>query len=90
MADDVIVESTERMLTTVDNPYSPFTEYDKWFQFDRDKGYNTCGLLGRIARSSHELSDADEDLAIELAMQEIVRENVYGVHRLVSRSDFKE
>ena len=29
-------------LTTVDNPYNPFDQFDSWYQFDMDKGYGTC------------------------------------------------
>jgi uncharacterized protein YjcR len=71
------------MLTTVDNPFDPFTQWDKWKAFDESKGYFTCELLGRIAKTSHELSEEDEELEIERAIDEIVKENVSGVHRKV-------
>jgi len=77
------------LLTTVDNPFNPFTQFDEWLSFDTQKGYNTCGYLARIAKSSHELSQQDEDLAIDQAMDEIVKENVYGVHKKVSLNDFQ-
>lgn len=71
------------MLTTVDNPFNPFTQWDEWFAFDSQMGYHTPGLLARVVVSSDELSDADQALAIEAAMQEIVRENVSGMHTLI-------
>ena len=77
--------TTLTMLTTVDNPYSPFDEWDAWFQFDLAAGYNTPGLLARIAKMSHEISEKDLDLAIMSAIDEIVRENVSGVHRKISK-----
>ena len=73
----------ENMLTTVDNPFSPFTQYDEWLVYDTRMGYHTNALLARVVKSSDELSEPDQLLAIELAMQEIVRENVSGVHKIV-------
>ena len=73
------------MLTTTDNPYDPFTNYKEWFAWDRRAGYNTPGMLARIAKSSNELSEADQALAIENAIDEIVEENVLGVFKKVTK-----
>lgn len=75
------------MLTTVDNPYDPFTQYEEWYAFDIRAGYHSTELLARIVVTSDELSDADQSVAIELAIDEIVRENVSGMHRKVTASD---
>ena len=71
------------MLTTIDNPFDPFTQFDEWKAFDEQKGYFTCSYLARIAKTSDELSEVDEDLAIEEAINEIVRLNVLGIYRKV-------
>ena len=34
-------------LTTKDNPYSFFNEYEEWNAFDEDKGYYTKALVAR-------------------------------------------
>lgn len=60
------------MLSTVDNPYDPFENFDEWYRFDEDNGYHTCSLLGRIAKTSDDLSDADNDSAINAAIEEII------------------
>ena len=44
-------------LTTTDNPFSPKTEFNQWFAFDIQNGYNTCGLLDRVCKTSDILSD---------------------------------
>ena len=77
----------EYMLTTVDNPFDPFTQWDEWYAWDMNAGYHTPGLLARIARVSNDLSEADQYLAIQQAIDEIVRENVLGVHRKVKEGD---
>lgn len=76
---------TVAMLTTVDNPHSPFDEWDAWFNWDTAAGYNTSGLLARISVVSHELSEFDFATATEMAIDEIVKENVSGVHKKVTR-----
>lgn len=77
----------EFMLTTLDNPFNPFTQFEEWFNYDSSKGYNTCAYLARISKSSDELSDEDQALAIEQAMDEIVSLNLLGNYIKVG-SDF--
>lgn len=78
-------ETIEYMLTTVDNPYDPFIQFDAWLAYDIVSGYNTSGLLDRITISSDELSETDQSLAIQQAIDEIVEENVLGIYKKVSR-----
>lgn len=73
------------MLTTVDNPFSPFDEYELWFAFDDRHGYQSASLLARIAQVSDELSESDQIKAIEDAIDEILQENVTGMYRKVTR-----
>jgi hypothetical protein len=75
------------MLTTVDNPYNPFTEYKQWSAFDEARGHYTAQLLGRVVVTSDELSERDQDLALESAIDEIVYYNVSGVHMKVEAPD---
>lgn len=82
-------EPTEYMLTTVDNPFDPFTQFDEWLEYDIRLGYNTSSFLDRVARVSDELSEADQALAIQEAIDEIVKENVSGMWRKVSRNSMK-
>jgi hypothetical protein len=76
----------EAMLTTVDNPWSPFTDYDAWYAYDHAQGYDTPGYLARIANVSLDLSEADLDAAIDDAIDTIVTENVSGIYRKAIRS----
>lgn len=73
------------MLTTTDNPHDPFDNFGAWYVYDLTSGYHTSAFLARIVNNSEQLSDADHDLAIEQAIDEIVRENVLGIWRKVER-----
>lgn len=77
------------MLTTTDNPFNPFTEWDQWFAYDEQLGHHTCALLARVTHTSDELSDVDQDLTLQQAIDEVVQYNVSGVHRKVSIDDFE-
>ena len=68
----------EYMLSTLDNPYNPHLQFDEWLVYDTTQGYNTCGLLARFTKSSDELSDEDQLLAIDTAMNEIIELNLFG------------
>lgn len=76
------------MLTTTDNPYSPFTQPDAWYNFDRQMGYYTPEYLARIAKTSMALSDAQNDAITLDAINEIVAMNINGKYRKVKESDY--
>lgn len=59
-------------LSTKDNPYNPFDNFDSWYMFDLDKGYDSCGYLARVARTSELLSDEENAKQIENAIDDIV------------------
>jgi hypothetical protein len=72
---------TRVALTTVDNPHSPFDDFGAWYAFDVSSGYFTCAFLARVVNDSDQMSEADEDLAVEHAIDEIIKENVTGMYR---------
>lgn len=78
----------DSMLTTADNPYNPFTQYDEWYAFDYQKGYHTPEYLARVVVLSDGLSPADESLSIENAISEIVAYNFNGLYCRVTRENF--
>lgn len=77
------------MVTTKDNPYDPFTQFDQWYAYDTLQGYNTCAYLARIAKTSPELSPIDQAIAVEEAVDEIVEMNLLGNYKKLVR-DTKE
>lgn len=73
------VSITEHFLTTVDNPFNPFEDFDNWYIFDTDvrHQYQTCSYLERIAHSLYPnvLSTELNDEQFYEAMLEIVEFN---------------
>lgn len=80
-------DTTDYMLTTVDNPFDPFEQFDEWLAYDRQQGYNSLSFLARIAKVPPELSEADQSRIIDEAIDEIVRENVSGMWTKVARGE---
>ena len=67
-------------LTTHDNPYDPFDDFKKWFMYDNDHGYCSCGYLARIARTSDALTPEENDQMIEEAIDDIIRLDFEGIY----------
>ena len=73
------------MLTTFDNPFDPFEQFTSWFLFDVEKGYNTCGYLGRIVNFNDEMSEKEKDEEIERAIDEIIQYDFLAIYKKVKR-----
>lgn len=72
-------------ITTIDNPFNPFTNFDDWFRFDTDKGYNSCAYLGRIARTSDSFSEEENNREVERAIDEIIKYDFLGIYKKVKQ-----
>ena len=59
-------------LTTIDNPFHPFNEFEQWLNFDKMHNYNSSELLDRFVYVSDALSESDQELAYEEAVDHIV------------------
>lgn len=76
----------EFMLSLASNPYDPFEEYDLWANFDRQEGYDTAGLFARALSTSDDLSDEDQALAEEQAIESILSNVSFkGLYKKVER-----
>lgn len=71
-------------LTTVDNPWNPLTDFEKWFSWDISHGYDTCGFLSRIAHTSDSLTDEENDGELERAIDYIVAIDPFNIYKKVS------
>lgn len=74
-------------ITTIDNPYDPIENFDSWYQFDMSKGYNSCALLDRIALTSDQLTDEENQREIERAIDEIIKYDVLNLYKKVKKEE---
>ena len=73
------------MLTTVDNPYDPFDNFKEWYMYDVQKGYNSSSYLARIAKTSDEMTEFENDEEIERAIDEIIEHDFMNVYVKVKK-----
>jgi hypothetical protein len=73
------------MLTTIDNPYDPFDQFEEWYTWDFNSNYHTPSFLARVANTSESLTENLQSIEIDRAIDEILKENVLGIYRKVSR-----
>lgn len=77
------IEKRRCMITTIDNPYNPFTQFSQWYMFDQDKGYCTCSYLDRVSFTSSQLSDEENARELERAIDEIIKLDFRMIYRKV-------
>ena len=89
-----MVKETDILLTTKDNPYNPFTQYDDWKYFDeKTKHYNTEAYIAReVGMLDPDISE--QELAYERmkAFKEIIKLNDemgFDIYVLISRDGNK-
>lgn len=70
------------MLSTTDNPYNPWTQYDLWLTKDEELGYYTNNYLARIYKVFEDAGIKEEE-ALRLAIADIIETNIYGTYCLV-------
>ncbi len=79
------MENNVAMLTTFDNPFDPFEQFNSWFLFDEEKGYHSCSYLGRIAKTSDQFSEEENNREIEKAIDEIIKYDFRNIYKKVKR-----
>ena len=75
---------TECLLTTIDNPFNPFEDFDEWFNFDVEKGYYSCSKLARIAEITPEMTEKEINEEMERAIDVIIKNDFLDIYRKVT------
>lgn len=66
------------MITTVDNPFDPRTQFDEWYAYDCERARkrdcpDTCSLLARLSNTGSLLSEELNSKIIEDAIDDIIK-----------------
>ena len=79
--------TTRCALTTIDNPFDPFEEFTSWYLFDEEKGYHSTSYLGRVAMTSDQFTEDENNREIERAIDEIIQYDFMNIYKKVRESD---
>lgn len=79
--------ANDYMLTTIDNPYDPFEQFTLWYLFDKEKGYNTCERLARLANITSDMSQKEIDEETNRAMDKLIEIDFLNIFKRVSRNN---
>lgn len=87
------VSNKDYMLTTVDNPYDPFTQFKFWYGFDMQKRVvkgskmstpivtNCCGRLADEAITSDNFTEEENAIERRRAIDEIIRLDKWNIYK---------
>lgn len=81
---------SEKMLTTIDNNFDPFSDFKRWYELDIQlsemyKRPNCCQYVDRIVKKSPNMSEDEEEEAYENALNEIIKIDPLGVYKIVEK-----
>lgn len=68
------------MVTTLDNPWNPFTQYHEWLSFDTSHGYNTDQWLHVLTKTSNNLMREERLEQIDAGVQRLLELDPFGLH----------
>lgn len=80
------VEEDTLMLTTMDNPFNPKTDYYLWKQWDTDNGYDTEEYIARLV-SMDKNYDIDDHFMLNIITSNVINSildnDTLNIYRLI-------
>lgn len=92
----VYVKGFEDMtLTTLDNPFSPFDDFERWTWYDERQGYNTNQLIARLVGVTSEfqhtkLGKEFDDRFYYSTIVDVVHKSTGTPYIIVSTRDYSK
>lgn len=76
------------MLTTIDNPYNPYKDFDKWMMWDHAHHYNTSEYIARMIPSAVGIEEAwDNEALIDSIYDDIIANDPLGIYCVINETD---
>ncbi len=74
-------------VTTIDNPFDPFIQFDSWYAFDVEKGYYTCSRIARLTNFTDEMSEIEIDNEYERAIDKLIEIDVLDIYKKIVKEE---
>jgi len=73
-------------ITTIDNPYDPFDDFEHWLQYDTEKGYYTSSKLARLTNITNDMTEAEENIEVERAIDRLIEIDPFDVYIKIEKN----
>ena len=74
-------------ITTIDNPFDPFDDFNSWFMFDVEKGYYTSSKIARLTHLTDDMTELEESEEVERAIDRLIEIDPLDIYIKVTRED---
>lgn len=74
-------------ITTIDNPFNPFVDFNEWFLFDCEKNYYTLNKLARLSKVTDSMSSKEESNEVERAIERLIEIDPLDIYIKVYKPD---
>lgn len=73
------------MISTKDNPFDPFDDFEAWLMFDKEKGYNSSERVARLAHFTEDMTEEESDKEFERAMDRLIEIDPFDIFIKIRR-----
>lgn len=90
MTENTVENTTSKQpytITTIDNPYNPFTEFTDWYSFDCLHNYGTTEKLSRVCSISDAFTDEENAEEIESGVDALLAVDFLGLYKKAYETD---
>lgn len=78
----------DKMLTTIENPFNPFKNFENWLKFDREKNHFTLELIDRFTLSRTSFTEEFDRMMYDWALEDIIESDFEGKYRIVNENSY--